>query len=176
MTDRETFNRFCAGKYPGLIAYAGLILKGEDCVWAEDVVQDVLFSVWKRHRILREDPEKVHAYLLKSVYNRCINYLKRNSSLRKYETEQSSFLEVAQRYYDPDNNPVIRYIFNRDLHLEIESSIETLPEKCREVFRLSYIEDIPHKEIAERLGISVRTVEAHIYNALKSVRISLNGI
>ena len=175
MTDRDTFNRFCAGKYPGLIAYAGLFLKGEDRLWAEDVVQDVLYSVWKRRRHLRGNPQEVQGYLLRSVYNRCMNYLQ-GKKVRGAAAQDSSALETARLYYDPDNNPVIRAIFDKDLGCTIEASVQELPERCREVFRLRYYEELSHKEIAERLGISVRTVEAHIYNALSSLRISLERV
>lgn len=172
-TDRESFNRFCAGKYPGLIAYAGLFLKGEDRIWAEDVVQDVFFSVWKRRFFLRQDSAALQAYLLRSVYNRCMNYLQRRRTRQSYAEEQGEFLAMAERYYDPDRNPVIKSLFDRDLHHFLDQSIEALPDKSREVFRLSYVEGYSHKEIAERLGISVRTVDSHIYSALKSLRTAL---
>lgn len=55
MLERETFNKFCVAKYPGLIAYARLCLRGTDAAWAEDVVQDVLYSVWKRRYFIRWD-------------------------------------------------------------------------------------------------------------------------
>ena len=173
LTDRESFSRFCAGKYPGLIAYACLFLKGEDRIWAEDVVQDVFLSVWKRRFFLRQDSAALQVYLLRSVYNRCMNYLQRRRRRQSCAEELGEFLEIAERFYDPDRNPVIKSLFDRDLHHSLDRSIEALPDKCREVFRLSYLEGYSHKEIAERLGISVRTVDSHIYSALKSLRTAL---
>ena len=52
----------------------------------------------------------------------------------------------------------------------INDAIGELPAKCREVFILSYQHDRKNKEIAEQLGISIRTVEVHLYKALKSLR------
>jgi RNA polymerase sigma-70 factor (ECF subfamily) len=57
-----------------------------------------------------------------------------------------------------------------DIRDEIKAAIDSLPEKCREVFMLSYIYDLKNKEISEVLGISLSTVENHIYNALKVLR------
>lgn len=178
MLDRETFNQFCAAKYPGLVAYAQLCLKGSDEAWAEDVVQDVLFSVWKRRLFIKWDTtqnggSKVHSYLLRSVFNRCMNYLQHCKVRQEYECEQKVFLQMAEKYYDPDRNPVIRHLFDQDLRRALDQSIEALPNKCREVFRLSYIEGYSHREIAEKMSISERTVDAHIYTALRELRTSL---
>ncbi len=175
-SDRESFNRFCIGKYPGLLAYARLFLKGEDREWAKDVVQDVLFAVWKRRFFLWDDPEKVHAYVMRSVYNRCMNYLEHSMVRRKAEEDFAEFVSLARRYYDPDNNSVMRALFDRDRREAISRSVERLPQKQQEVFRLSYFEEKNHQEIADLLGISVRTVDAHIYAALKNLRSALQNI
>ena len=175
-SDKESFNRFCLGKYPGMIAYANLFLKGEDRVWVEDVVQDVLFSVWKRRFFLRDDPGKVHAYVMRSVYNRCMNYLEHSLVRRKAEEDFAEFVSRARRDYDPDNNSVMRALFDRDMREAIAKSVERLPQKQQEVFRLSYFEEKSHQEIADLLGLSVRTVDAHIYAALKNLRLSLQNI
>ena len=54
--------------------------------------------------------------------------------------------------------------------------METLPDRSRDVFRLSYLDGLTHAEIAAKLGISERTVDWHIYTALQSLRSSLSGI
>lgn len=180
MLQRETFDKFCAAKYPGLVAYAQLCLKGGDPMWAEDVVQDVLYSVWKRRFFVRWDPAqnggRIHAYCFRSVFNRCMDYLERGKTRKAVEAEEKVFLERAEKYYDPDRNPVIRHLFDQDLRESLDHSIEALPSRSREVFRLSYIEGFTHAEIAEKLGISVRTVDGHIYTALQSLRSSLSGV
>ena len=70
-------------------------------------------------------------------------------------------------FYQPDNNEVIRKIEDRELRKEIHDAINELPDKCKEVFKLSYLHDMKNKEIADVLGVSLRTVEAHMYKALK---------
>ncbi|MGL5730884.1 MAG: sigma-70 family RNA polymerase sigma factor, partial [Bacteroidales bacterium] len=73
-------------------------------------------------------------------------------------------------YFNPDNNDVIQQIENEELSLSISQAINELPDKCREVFRLSYLNEMKNKEIAEFMHISLRTVEAHMYKALKYLR------
>ena len=73
-------------------------------------------------------------------------------------------------FYQPDNNEVIRRIEDRELRKEIHDAINELPDKCKEVFKLSYLHDMKNKEIADVLGVSLRTVEAHMYKALKFLR------
>lgn len=65
-------------------------------------------------------------------------------------------------------------LYNDDLRASLDAAIESLPPKCREVFRLSYIEDLSNREIGEQLGISPRTVENHMYAALKQLRRKLS--
>lgn len=62
---------------------------------------------------------------------------------------------------------------NRELQAEVYKAINELPDKCREIFKLSYLHDLKNKEIAETLDISLRTVEAHMYKALKYLRLRL---
>ena len=87
--------------------------------------------------------------------------------------------EINQKraeYYQPDNNEVIRRIEDRELRKEIFDAINELPDKCKEVFKLSYLHTMKNKDIAEVLGISLRTVEAHMYKALKHLRGRLNPV
>ena len=87
--------------------------------------------------------------------------------------------EINQRraeFYQPDNNEVIRRIEDKELRKEIHDAINELPDKCKEVFKLSYLHDMKNKEIADILGVSLRTVEAHMYKALKYLRGRLNPL
>ena len=75
--DRETFNAFCRERYASLIAFARLFLSRINGTWADDVVQDVLFGLWQNRASLYDDGSSLQAYLLRSVYHRCLNYLKK---------------------------------------------------------------------------------------------------
>jgi RNA polymerase sigma-70 factor (ECF subfamily) len=169
--DREAFDELCRAYYPPLIAYARLFLKGE---WAEDVIQDVYFNVWCRRSQL-DDTHSLYKYMLRSVYNRSLNYLKKGKYAVQYACSYREQIEHASHiYYDPDNSPVIKNLYTYDLRQKLEQAISALPPKCREVFELSYLQDLSNKEISERLGISTSTVENHIYLALKKLRSMLS--
>ena len=139
------------------------------------MVQDVLFAVWQRRFFIFGDASGMQAYLLRSIFNRWMNYLYRKKTRRAFEQHEKTSLEMAQRYYDPDGNPVIRYLFDQDLRDALDKAIAALPAKMQECFRLSYLDGYSHAEIASRLGIAERTVDAHIYAALTKLRASLKG-
>ena len=69
-----------------------------------------------------------------------------------------------------DNARELFRIEDRELRRELSEAINELPDKCKMVFKLSYLHDMKNKEIAETMGISLRTVEAHMYKALKFLR------
>jgi len=152
--------------YPGLIFYAARLVGEED---AEDVVQDVFVELWKRKDYM-EIGDKIQAFLYRSVYTRALNVLKHRSVEDGYCTLMEEFNKKRAEFYQPDNDEVIRRIESREPRREIHRAINELPDKCKEVFKLSYLHDMKNKEIADTLGISLRTVEAHIYKALKYLR------
>lgn len=165
--DRIAFNELYRQYYLSLRSYAELFL---DEVEAEDVVQDVFLNVWLRKEGL-DDSQSLQGYLLRSVYNSSLNVLKKKIHSNDYRsTYEQEIEEIGYRYYDPDANEVIRRLYNQDLRAEINAAINSLPARCREVFTLSYLHDIPSKEISLQLGISLSTVDNHIYSALKLLR------
>lgn len=169
--DREAFNDFCREELTVLMPYARIFLTEE---WAEDAVQDVLFSFW-RNRAGITDGSNVRAYLMKSVYNRAMNYLRKENLSRRYrEWNDARIAVLGLEGGDPERNPVIRNLFDKDLRKNLEEAITRLPPKCREVFMMSYVEDLTNKDISARLGISLSTVENHIYSALKQLRAMLS--
>lgn len=154
--DRKAFDELCRKYYAMLVSYARLFLKDD---WAEDVVQDVFYNVWQRRETL-DDSNSLYKYLLRSVYNRSLNYLDKNRRAGEYGAYyRERIAALGSSYYAPDNSPVVQKLYNDDLRASLDAAIESLPPKCREVFRLSYIEDLSNREIGEQLGISPRTVE-----------------
>ena len=167
---RAAFNALYRLHYVGLISYAELFL---DADAAEDVVQDVFLNVWQNRENLN-DSYSFRGYLLRSVYNTSLNYLKKENYARKYSTDyQQQIEEMGYLFYDPDANDIIQKLYSKDLREEIQKAIDALPPKCKEVFSLSYLGDMSNKEIGIQLGISVSTVENHIYSALKQLRLKL---
>ena len=162
LTYKALFRRY----YPSLIFYATRLVGEEE---AEDVVQDVFVELWKRKDSI-EIGEQIQAFLYRAVYTRALNVLKHRNVEDGYCAAMEEINRRRAEFYQPDNNEVIRKIEDRELRKEIHDANNELPDKCKEVFKLSYLHDMKNKEIADVLGVSLRTVEAHMYKALKFLR------
>jgi RNA polymerase sigma-70 factor (ECF subfamily) len=165
--DTDSFNLFFKRYYPRLTAYACLFLEPQA---AEDMVQDLFVYLWENSGSVKIHTS-LEAYLFKAVHQRCLNKIKQRKTHNYHHKLIEDYLaEFEEKLFDPDTNESIRKLFMEELKADINAAIDTLPDKCREVFMLSYIYDLKNKEISEVLGISLSTVENHIYNALKTLR------
>ena len=158
--------------YPNLIFYATRLVGEEE---AEDVVQDVFEELWKRKDSM-EIGDQIQAFLYRAVYTRSLNVLKHRNIESGYMAIVEEINQKRVEFYQPDNNEVIRRIEDRELKKEIYDAINELPDKCKEVFKLSYLHDMKNREIADTMGVSLRTVEAHMYKALKYLRSRLDHL
>ena len=163
------FRRF----YPRLFFYAQKIVGEDD---AEDVVEEVFADLWRRKDEV-EFGEKVQAFLYRAVYTRCLNVLRRRNVTTRHLiwADELNEKRLEMLSYSNSEGPFHR-LANEDLHRILKQAIDELPEKCREVFRMSYLQDMHNEEIATTLELSVRTVEAHIYRALKYLRARLKNV
>lgn len=165
--NREAFDYMCGLYYTPLMSYARLLV-GND--WAQDIVQEVFANVWTRRGGVNPDLS-LYSYLMRSVYNTAVNFINRNRQGDKYMSFCKERIETDNyEMYDPDSNPVIRRIYSIDMRKNINRAIERLPKKRREVFRMNYVLGMSHKEISKELGISVSTVENHVFLALQQLR------
>ena len=114
--------------------------------------------------------EQIQAFLYRAVYTRALNVLKHREIKNSYEAVVTEINQKRVEFYQPDSNDVVKRIEDRELRRELSEAINELPDKCKMVFKLSYLHDMKNKEIAETMGISLRTVEAHMYKALKFLR------
>ena len=162
------FDRF----YRYLVLYAMKWVERQEI--AEDVVQDVFVRVWLHRDNLRDDGT-LQGYLLRSVYHASLNALKKGANATAYRSWVAQQIEQScYAHYDPDDSEVIRKLYSQEIAGQIDAAVESLSPKCREVFRMSHIEGLSNHEISERLGITLSTVENHIYNALKQLRQKLS--
>ena len=132
---------------PRLIFYAS---KYVDSDTAEDLVHDIFIKIWQKKEIYSVE-EGLKTYLFRSVQNACLDYLKHKSIEMTYADE------VARRLKIERLDSVYR-------------EIAKLPDRCREVFTLAYVDGKKSVEIAGMLNISQRTVEAQLYKGLKIIR------
>ncbi len=134
----------------------------EDEEAAEDVVQQLFIKIWES-RSMMEVPDSVAAYLTVSARNRALNHLK--SAQRKRINE-----ERLQNIRSEEDNSSQHQLEAKELNKLIQEAIQSLPEKRREIFVLSRFEGMSYREIAEQLGISIKTVEAQMGKALQTLR------
>jgi RNA polymerase sigma-70 factor (ECF subfamily) len=161
------FNYLFEKYYPGLLFYATQFLCEEE---ARDVVQDVFMDLWKKKETIIVG-DKIQAYLYRMVYSHCINILNHKKVELKYSEATIELYNQKKEFYESEeNNEIIRKLENNELNNIIEAAINELPDKCKEIFKLSYLHCLKNKEIAEIMNISQRTVETHRYNALKILR------
>jgi len=138
------------------------ILKNKEV--CEEIIQDVFIDIWNKQQELKI---KVS---LKSYLYACVRYkvfaeFKKNKIIR---VELFNELDKRLQYTTPETK-----MMHDELEKEITFIVGSLPNKCKKVYQLSRNEQLSHKEIAEMLGISVKTVENHITNALRVLRTSL---
>lgn len=164
--DHKTFQLFFEHFYPKMMALACRFV---DEHIAKDLVQELFTSYWENKASI--EAANLRSYLYKSLQNSCLNYLKHQTVIAEYEarkriaeTRVSFWIELMER------NDGLRPIINRDIRKTIKTSIRKLPPKCRQTFELCYFRDMSHKQIAETMGISVRTVETHIRKAILFLR------
>lgn len=157
--DERTFESFFKQHFKSLVFYAQRYVKDLDS--AKEIAQNAFISLWeKRESIDLSKPVKT--YLTVTVHNRCLNHIRDN---KKFDTEllSNEYLIPASEYFE-DN------IENDETMNRIYSAIEELPEKCKEIFKLSRFDNMKYQQIAEALGISVKTVESQMSKALFHLR------
>ncbi len=138
----------------------------DDIEDAKEIVQDIFFKLWERRAELQLK-YTLSTYLAVAVKYRVINLLDQRGRKRQKE-------DRLVNYADTSSPSPEEYVLEQELRERIEASIARLPEKCRIVFKKNREEGMTAKEIAKELNISERTVEAHIYKALKDIQSDLN--
>lgn len=126
---------------------------------AKGLVHEVFITVWEKMDTL---PRDVHyrSYLYTSVRNRCLNHIRDKKKTVLFENVPEQ--QLPQEYSNT--------LETEELEREIELAVNSLPEKCREVFELSRFEGLKYLQIAQKMGISVKTVEAQMSKALNLLK------
>ncbi|MTI29334.1 RNA polymerase sigma-70 factor, partial [Xanthovirga aplysinae] len=132
---------------------------------AEEQVQDVFLKMWE-NRLSLNDEISIFPYLVTSVRNKCYDLIRHDKVKQKYIDH------VQKSYQDQILNYDYTDLTDEIIH-DLTQSVEQLPEKCKQVFKLSRFDELSHKEIAHRLKISPKTVENQISKALRFLRNAL---
>lgn len=159
--NKQAFKYFFDKYYNELCNFVNIYLHNNDL--AEEVVQDIFVYFWENKSRINIQ-SSVKSYLFSASKYRSLNLLrdqKRNSELQKsIEKETHGAFEMSTDFFTDPN----------EFKKLLDDAVEQLPEKCKRIFLLSKQEELSNKEIAEKLNLSVKTVENQITIALKKLR------
>ena len=159
-TDISDFERLFKSHYSQLCSYANLFLNDPDA--AEDVVQEVFFKLWKNREKLTINTT-IKSYLFRAVRNGCMNVIDHISVREAYKIVNEEDIK------DSEKNLINETVVS-ELEQRIKETIDQLPAERRKIFIMSRFDGLKYREIAEKLNISVKTVENQMYQALRFLR------
>lgn len=131
---------------------------------SEEIIQDVFIRLWLKNDHL-SIIHSLKAYLFRSVYYACLDYLRKEKVQHKSKTQEISDEHNTVEFYDP--------VLLEELEQAINSCIEKLPIQCKRIFLLHRNDNLTYKQIAVQLNVSVKTVETHMGRAVKSLKKNL---
>lgn len=162
--EEDAFKEIFLMCYKPLCAYAYRYVSLED---AEEIVQDLMVWLWKNHGKFAIDYD-LFSYLIKATYLRCISRIRHNAAKQRIEQTYGKdvYLKLSSDFSDFQTEDIIR---------NIHEAINRLPNKYREAFVLHKLNGKSYKEIAVQLGISPKTVDYRIQQALNILRKDLKN-
>jgi len=158
--DIGQFESLFRSSYISLVRYAKTLIKDHDT--AEEIVQDLFFRLWQDKEKLNIE-SSLNGYLFRSVHNKCLHYIEHNRVIERHAEEMS----YSQSESQESPSDILNY---KELQEKIASILERLPERCGKIFTMSRFEGLKYSEIADKLSVSIKTVEANMGRALKEFR------
>jgi RNA polymerase sigma-70 factor (ECF subfamily) len=158
--DQEAFCALYRQFFPRLHSFASLYVRQKES--AEEIVNDVMVKLWEKRMNLLQIGN-LETYLFVAVKNHCLNHLEKFSSVyiqQVDDTGQSQLVNVN----DPEKE-----LEWKEISFQLKLAVESLPGQCKTVFKLIKEEGFKYKEVAEILGLSVRTVETQLQRALRKL-------
>lgn len=149
--------------FRGLHAYAITIIRDEAA--AEDIVQNTFFKLWEKRDMLG-DLQSPAAYLYRSVHNESLNFL-------KHAKVKSAYQQYTVQQMNDKEHTAAQRVGLKELEQRLDKALKELPEQCRTIFQMSRFEELKYREIADRMGLSVKTIENQMGKALKILRAQL---
>lgn len=160
--DERSFRQFVEFYSNDLLYYVRCFVRSKE--EAEEIVSDVFFDVWQNRNKINEI-QNIKAWLLTITHNKAISYLRKiNPSSSSVSWDEIGEYAIPYELQTPDEKLISQEEMSRINHI-----INTLPPRCKQVFVLAKIEKLLYKEIAELLGISVKTINIHVAKALQLI-------
>ncbi|MES2276559.1 MAG: RNA polymerase sigma-70 factor [Bacteroidota bacterium] len=164
--DMYAFDELYARYFKNLYAFAYKRVKSKEI--AEEIVQEFLTNLWLKRKELVIGKSFI-GYIYTSVRNMILNAVAR-------ELRRKAYQQYSRLFHTESDNSTEQTVIVNELNKNLQQEICHLPERCRSVFELSRNDHKSNKEIAQELGISEKTVEGHLTNAIKWLRVHLNAI
>lgn len=155
--------------YEGLCVYIHGFIPDKDM--AKDIVQKVFINIWEKRKDINLKTS-LSSYLFRAVRNESINYLKKNSKGNSGKKLPFDIERITENL-KISREEGLSILIAQELKTKYLNAVEELPEQCRIVFKLSRFEGLSHKQITDKLDISLNTVEKQISRALQKLRIAL---
>nr|WP_255486928.1 RNA polymerase sigma-70 factor [Mucilaginibacter sp. SP1R1] len=146
--------------FESLHAYAYSFIKDDEM--AEEIVQNVFCRIWEKRDLLKTDGS-LKSYLYRAVHNESLNYL-------KHQKVKASFNVYYAGQLDQADEQASHKITTAQLQQHIDAAMSQLPQQCRTIFQLSRFEQLKYQQIADHLGLSIKTVENQMGKALRIMR------
>ena len=163
--DEQAFELLFRKYYVRLCGFANKFIT--DSNESEEIVQEVFLKIWKRRDQLKLDNE-IRPYLFKSVQNLCFNFLEH----KKVTDNYYSVIEVVYKNQAEDFNTYESVLYT-EFQAKVDAAIGSLPKECRRIFQMSRQDGLKYTEIADKLEISVKTVESQMSRALSKLKTEL---
>jgi len=158
--DKKEFETLFRSSYVSLVKYAKTILRDQDT--SEEIVQDLFVRIWQERENIKIE-NSLNGYLFRAVHNRCLHYIEHRKVVEQHEASAISF----QTDLISDPVEILNY---KELQAKIAGILERLPERCGKIFCMSRFEGMKYAEIAKKLSVSIKTVEANMGRALREFR------
>jgi RNA polymerase sigma-70 factor (ECF subfamily) len=168
--DLSAFQHLYTYYYSALCVYAKRFTRSKEI--AEEVVQDVFLKIWEQQGRLSLIGS-LKSYLFATVRNQCLDYLKHLQVVHKFNIYYTHLLKEAEDLYIFSQESGDSIMIADELEKSVYEAIESLPEKCRKIFKMSRFDGLKNQQIAEKLGVTLNTVQKQISIALEKLRSAL---
>lgn len=172
-TYQNEYEKVYAIYFPKLVRFSRTyVISHQD---AENIVQDIFLYLWE-HKEMLESLQNTNAFLFTLTKNRCIDHLRKQTQNKDKKQSLTTLQEkeLELKLYSLQAFDENKYS-DSQIETIIADAVNSLPERCREIFILSRFEGLRHKEIAEHLNISTNTIEGQIAIALRKLKVALKN-
>jgi RNA polymerase sigma-70 factor (ECF subfamily) len=153
--DKRAFDALFRQYYRLLCLFSYNMIR--DKVMAEEIVQEFFVSMWENPPLVSDS---VRSYFYKSIYNRTLNHISKANTRLRNEDQYSTQIDQQSEEEAED----------KELQNSISKAVDSLPEKCKEIFIMCKYNDMSYSQVSEMLNISPKTVENQMGIALKKLR------